>query len=119
MQLSTLATIWFEVLGIGVVVAIVTPKRIEVETGRNTLETRQAIERERLANKEEMQRRQIEAQAERQYQHIEAEKELQRRRIDAAAARQRAYIEAQQERDAERRREKCLHIVGRVVYNHC
>jgi hypothetical protein len=121
MKLSTLVTVWFAVLVIGAVIAIgaSTPKRIEIETGRNTLEMRQAIERERLATKEQMQQRQIEAEAARRYEYIEAEKELQRRRIDAAAGRQKAYIEAQQERDAERQRQKCLRVVGRVVYNNC
>ena len=69
MKLSTLVTVWFAVLVIGAVFAIgaSTPKRIEIETGRNTLEMRQAIERERLATKEQMQQRQIEAEAARRY----------------------------------------------------
>jgi hypothetical protein len=57
-------------------------KRVEIETGRNTLEARQTIERERLAT----------------------QKQMQTERIEAAAARQREFIEAQKARDAERRR---------------
>ena len=83
-------------------------ERIEVETGRNTLEMRQAIERERLTINEQMQRRRIEAEAERQREYFETRKKEQQRQIDAAAARQQAYIEAQKNRDAERLRQKCL-----------
>jgi len=115
MKASTLATVWVGMLLAGAVAAIgvSTPKRIEedkrieVETGRNTLEMRQAIERERLATSKQMQQRRFEAEAERQREHIKAEKELERQQLEAAAARQRAYIEAQKELAAERLRQKC------------
>src|SRR5262245_38456947 len=83
-------------------------KRIEVETGRNTLETRQAIERERLATDEMMLRRRLEAESESQREYIKSAKERERRLIDAEAARQKAYIEAQKELAAQQLRQKCL-----------
>jgi hypothetical protein len=86
---------------------IMSRQQIEVETGRNTREMRQAIERERLATDQQMQRRRIEAEAARQYEYIEGEMKRQQRRIDAEAARQRAYIESEKELAGEGLRQKC------------
>ena len=63
----------FLALLVGVIMSGQRSERIEVETGRNTLEMRQAIERERLATDEQMQRRRIEAEAARQYEYIQGE----------------------------------------------
>jgi hypothetical protein len=108
MNYTTTLLVFFALLVGALIMSRQQSTRIEVETGRNTLDMRQAIERERLAADEQMQRRRIEAEAARQYEYFQGQMKQQQQRIDAGAARQRAYIEAQQERDAERLRQKCV-----------